>query len=100
MPPITKTIREFPDAEYAFLRVQIGYHYYRPNRVPIYSGPEGRVIMGWKVEPATEPCFHLLAFGETLAKAELMLRKANAVEPTPYIDREACEPENPAQPSA
>jgi hypothetical protein len=65
-------VREYPQAKFPFLRVQIGEMRTRPETFPLYDG--GNCI-GHRSSGYFVSVFHLLGCGETLKKAKSLLPK-------------------------
>jgi hypothetical protein len=48
--------------------------------VPIYGGKKGKIMIGHRQEAAEVPVLRLLGYGETVAQAKAMAKKAVAHE--------------------
>jgi hypothetical protein len=70
---ISTVVRERPDAQFEFLRHQIGCTEMRYEQVPVF---DGRKFMGcYRRSDNKAPVFRLLGFGSTKAKAKAMARE-------------------------
>ena len=74
MPHIT---REQPNCKHPFMRFQIGEARTRTEQFPVYDS--GRVIMHRESQTQAQ-LFHLVGFGDSLKKAELMAKLRNVAE--------------------
>jgi len=72
--------RRYPAAKYPWLRVQIVQAETRPMLVPIYGGKKGNILIGHRQEATEVPVLRLLGYGETVAQAKAMAKKAVAHE--------------------
>ena len=72
--------RRYPAAKYPWLRVQIVQAETRPMLVPIYGGKKGNILIGHRQEATEVPVLRLLGWGETVAQAKAMAKKAVAHE--------------------